>query len=130
MKCTCCQHAIPPICTCSKAETPLDLSKPLMLSSGEKVIGASIFRAHIYVLYVSRSNNNVFSLRFNREGKSNNINNSLCLINVPEERYAYINVYPNYNGDRNYPTREMADDAVTETRIGCIKVKVEARFDD
>ena len=55
---------------------------------------------------------------------------------MPEEKYVWINVYKDKEGQlycygRRHFSREAADIAASiPTRVGCIKVKLEERFDD
>ena len=55
---------------------------------------------------------------------------------MPPEPYVYINVYEDEDGSlrlspNSWDSRSSADDAgCGRLRVGCIKVKVEARFDD
>ena len=54
------------------------------------------------------------------------------LVPIPEERFAWVNVYENIPPCL-HDTRALADKnqaAVTDTRVGRIKVKLERRFDE
>ena len=55
------------------------------------------------------------------------------LENVPEDTFVYLNVYLDARKQMfvlSNPSRAVADQVQLFNRIGCIKVKLEARFDD
>jgi len=74
---------------------------------------------------------------WNKEGKSNLNDRQFDLINVPEKKVLYLNVYPSYSRfkalGRAWTSRQIADhenDSSTG-RIACIRIEyTEGQFDD
>ena len=51
--------------------------------------------------------------------------------NIPEEKFAWVNVYPDGpTGTMIYTTRKEADEMASPDRIGRTKIKYETRWDE
>jgi hypothetical protein len=108
----------------------IDFDKPLQTKSGEPVeIITTNGRGYYSVKgYIGNSEH------FASWGKKGDVLGGIgaCvynLVNVPEKRYAYVNVYKEYAALN--ATREEADANCDDNRIYCMKIEmVEGQFDE
>lgn len=123
-------------------EKKLDFSKPIRTRGGkEVVIFTTSARDCIYRVYgeYKTDNGHWKQDRWTIDGQINNGHtNDLDLVNYEPEQFRYVNIYKGTPGnfkayvDDRYKTRKDADDGAGagNERVGCIKVKLEARWDE
>ena len=59
------------------------------------------------------------------------LDNKYDLINVPEKRVGYINLFSNFTARGNYTDKSQADRSAGQNRIACIRVEyTEGQFDE
>jgi hypothetical protein len=108
----------------------IDFDKPLQTKSGEpvEIITTNGRVAYPVKGYVGNSEN---ILAWNKEGEAAGFrgDHACNLMNVPEKRYAYLNVHPIHTD--SFPTKEMADNWASSDRLSCLKIElIEGQYDD
>ena len=65
------------------------------------------------------------------DGKGKNASSATDLINVPEKRVVWVNMYPGDHGSYGYDEKAIADDYCGLHREACIRVEYEVgQFDE
>lgn len=109
----------------------LDLTKPLRCKDGASVtIYTNNHIGHYPIVGCIVGDGTVH--QWTLEGICLGLSRNWDLENVPEEpRYAYLNVYEGEpEGFPTYLSRKEADENSVPGRVGCLRIKLEKRFDD
>lgn len=138
MKCPgwkCCDNW--PLCTkdyCKEVAYNLDLTKPIALRNGDEV---RVVVIDLYIYGYSKHNNTWSNRIWRLDGSILSEVSAFDIVNTEPEVYQYLNVYENEEGlcipGCIHDLRQYADSFAeinNKKRVGCMKIKLERRFDE